>query len=218
MCAEPFAIELTALCRGCDLSLTPAHAAALARYYDELVAWNRTTNLTAITARREVMVKHFIDSLLVARHVALASPLLDIGAGAGFPGLPLAIQHPELQVVLCESRRRRCAFLRHLIRQLRLDNCRVMEGRAETCAPVSAAIVISRACAAPREFLPLALPHLAPAGQVVCMVGHQLPDPFAPPPPLVLHQQSSYHLPDKMGTRHVLVYRDVSRETSKYSR
>ena len=213
MSSASFATNLSRVCSDVGIQLTTAHALALARYYTELCAWNRVTNLTAITDPREVMIKHFVDSLLVAKHLCLGPRLFDIGAGAGFPGLPLALHDPDLRVTLCESRRRRCSFMRHLIRQLGLDTCQVLQGRAEAVLPAQADTVISRAFAAATTFLPLARMHLSPGGKAVCMAGRLPLDLSSPVPQLALDEVITYELPAGMGQRHLIVYADVSRET-----
>jgi 16S rRNA (guanine527-N7)-methyltransferase len=113
----------------------PLDAAQLAQfdlYADELLAWNSHTNLTAIRDRDEVFVRHFLDSLVLARHWGAApDSLIDIGTGAGFPGLPLKLLRPELQVVLVDSVGKKTAFLEHVVGRLGLSGIRVITGRAE---------------------------------------------------------------------------------------
>ena len=82
------------------IELTPAQSDAFETYYRELIGWNARVNLTAITERDEVIVKHFLDSLSVAPQVRAAQRVIDIGAGAGLPGLPLKIVLPHLRMML----------------------------------------------------------------------------------------------------------------------
>jgi 16S rRNA (guanine527-N7)-methyltransferase len=98
----------------------------------ELKKWCNAYSLTALRSDEEIVTKHFLDSLLYLCHIPSGCrDLCDIGSGAGFPGLPLAIVRPELRVTLIEPSRKKCAFLRHVVRRLPLENVAVVEGRVE---------------------------------------------------------------------------------------
>lgn len=101
-------------------------------YLQELKKWNRTYNLTALKSDRDIIIKHFIDSLLYLRVIPEGQlSLCDVGSGAGFPGLPIAIVRPDVAVTLIEPSRKKVAFLRHTRRTLSLDNVEVVESRVE---------------------------------------------------------------------------------------
>src|SRR2546421_13094213 len=105
------------------------------RYRQELLTWNARFNLTAITDPEEVLTKHFLDSLsLLTVYDRPSARLLDIGAGAGFPGLPLKIVRPQWQVVLLEATGKKVAFLQHVIERLQLKDVEAVHGRAEELA------------------------------------------------------------------------------------
>src|SRR5438067_3390615 len=121
----------------------------LSSYLDLLLKWNARTNLTAIRDPEEIVRRHFGESLFAARHLSLeneqllekpeisgpdsdAITLLDLGSGAGFPGLPIALLCPGVQVTLAESQNKKAAFLREVVRSLRLPNAEVWAARAET--------------------------------------------------------------------------------------
>ncbi len=121
--------------RAFGIELSAAQLETFETYYLELVAWNARVNLTSIIEHDQVIVKHFLDSLSVARVLPDdANTLLDIGAGAGFPGLPLKIVLPHLRVTLLEAVGKKVAFLDHVIAQLNLRDIFAIHARAEDLA------------------------------------------------------------------------------------
>ena len=120
------------------LNLEQRHVALFQRYYGELLEWNKNINLTAILEPREVQSKHFLDcltvSLTIPRNVLEKGSLVDVGSGAGLPGLPLKILWPGLQVALVESVGKKAVFLRHIVDTLELIGVDVYNARAETLA------------------------------------------------------------------------------------
>lgn len=106
------------------------------RYYELLIEWNRVMNLTGITEYEEVNLKHFTDSLTIVRinDMKNVSTLIDIGTGAGFPGIPIKIAFPHIKVVLLDSLNKRIKFLNEVVEKLNLDNVETLHGRAEDYA------------------------------------------------------------------------------------
>jgi 16S rRNA (guanine527-N7)-methyltransferase len=114
------------------LSTAPASLCAqLSVYLDLLLKWNARTNLTAIRDPEEIVRRHFGESLFAAQHLGSCDTLLDLGSGAGFPGLPIALLHPEVHVTLAESQNKKATFLREVVRILGL-NTEVWANRAES--------------------------------------------------------------------------------------
>lgn len=119
--------------KGISVNLDNKQKEQFDKFYELLVEWNKVMNLTAITEYDEVVQKHFIDSLLIEKAVDLnkAETIIDIGTGAGFPGIPLKIAYPHLKITLLDSLNKRVKFLNEVISELRLENIEAIHGRAE---------------------------------------------------------------------------------------
>jgi len=158
------------------LELTPARLGQFAGYYKELLDWNRRVNLTAITGYEDVQLKHFLDSLTI---IAAWPPqadkdlrVIDVGTGAGLPGIPLKIVFPSIKLVLLEATAKKAVFLRHIVQKLGLDGVEVIVGRAEEVAHQPQYreqfdLVISRAVAPLPTLVELTLPFCDVGGSFI---------------------------------------------------
>jgi len=142
------------------------------RYLALLLKWNAKISLTAVRAPEEIVQRHFGESLFAGEQtsVAGASSLIDVGSGAGFPGLPIAILAPQVQVTLIESQHKKAAFLREVIRVLELRNANVYAGRAEQ-AQLRAEIVTMRAVEKFEAALLAASTLVQPSGRLALLIG-----------------------------------------------
>ncbi|MFA4859020.1 MAG: 16S rRNA (guanine(527)-N(7))-methyltransferase RsmG [Candidatus Margulisiibacteriota bacterium] len=151
-------------------------------YLTELLSWNQKFNLTAITDPKDIEIKHFEDSRTVLQAIDLIDQkVIDIGTGAGFPGIPLKIERPETKLTLVEATRKKCEFLRHLVDKLseidpRLKDIEIIWGRAEKLNqdPKYSGkldVAVTRAVAKLDKLIEYALPFLKPGGIFVAMKG-----------------------------------------------
>ena len=159
-----------------NLDLDRRHTELFAAHAKELLHWNKTTNLTAITAPYEVAVKHFVDSLAPARLISPGAILLDIGSGGGFPGIPLKVVMPSLAVTLIDASRKKVTFLKHVIRTLNLKGVEALHIRAESLAAEPAYtnrfdFIISRALTDLESFTRHGLPLLSEQGLMIALKG-----------------------------------------------
>jgi 16S rRNA (guanine527-N7)-methyltransferase len=165
---------LDAGARAVGVPLPAPALARLARYADRLLAWNRKVNLTAITDPAELAEKHLVDSLALVPEVRGAATLLDVGSGAGLPGIPLAVALPGLEVTCCDTVAKKVAFVKAVSAELDLP-VRGVAARAEGKPAAEglplADVVVSRAFGDPARWLPLGVHYLAPGGRLVATLG-----------------------------------------------
>jgi 16S rRNA (guanine527-N7)-methyltransferase len=160
--------------------LGPAELALFAAYHREILLWNRRINLVSERSSREIVIRHFLDSLTPAPFLDRpGGALIDLGSGGGFPGVPLRIALTGLQVSLIEASRKKSSFLSHLLRTLRLGGVQVIRERVEELKAGEALAgrfdtVVSRAAFKLPDLIRMASFFLKPGGQLIAMKG---PDP-----------------------------------------
>lgn len=164
-CTAEFGVELTTK----EIDLFNAFA-------EELKKWNRKINLTAIKDDREIVIKHFADSLSLLGRRKMSGTLLDIGSGGGFPAIPLKIMIPHLSVVSVDAVEKKVLFQRHAARVLQLQDFTALHLRAEELAKSHDSrfdSIVSRAFSDLPFFVSLALPLLKNSGQIIAMKGRE---------------------------------------------
>lgn len=164
------------------IPLTAAQLDQFARYAEELRRWNERVNLTAITDPAEIVSRHFLDSLRCAQSWgSVPQRLIDVGTGAGFPGLALKIAYPEVALTLVESIEKKAAFLRHMVALLKLQHVEVVVARAETVGRDPAHreqydVAVARAVADLRVLAEYCLPLCRVGGRFLAPKGSQIDD------------------------------------------
>lgn len=189
------------------MGLDPALAPRLQAYLALLDRWNRAYNLTAIRDPREMVAKHVLDSLAMQPFARDLDTLADLGAGAGFPGIPLALACPRLQVTLVESNGKKARFLREAVRTLHLDNARVAESRIEALdEPAAYDAITARALATLPLILQLGGHLLKPGGHLLAMKGARPDDEIAAlPSGWRLQSVHALTVPGLAAERHLVV-------------
>lgn len=163
------------------IQLSPAQINALEIYEQELLRWNERVNLTAIRDVQQIRIKHFLDSLTCLSVIrGSGERIIDVGTGAGFPGLPLKIIYPTIQLTLVESVGKKADFCRHLIQVLRLESVQVIQERAETVGRMPAHRqqydwAVARAVAIMPVLVEYLLPLVRVGGAMLAMKGESAP-------------------------------------------
>lgn len=166
--------EVIACLARIGLGVTPEQADRLAAFARLLEKWNRVYNLTGIRSRRLLLDRHIAESLALGP-LLRGERIADVGSGAGLPGLPLAIAHPERQFTLIESRRKRVNFMRQVVLELALDNVTIEHCRAEDLpCQTPFATVLARAVAAPAELLRIVGPLTATGSVLVLLTSAEI--------------------------------------------
>lgn len=162
-------------CIGIEIS--QENAKQFYKYMKLLLEWNEKMNLTAITDPEEIILKHFVDSLTIMPYLSNANTILDVGTGAGFPGLPLKILESNKEFTLLDSLNKRITFLQTVISELELKNVQAIHGRAEEYISQkreSYDIVTSRAVAKLNVLIEYMLPFVKVGGRCICMKSFEI--------------------------------------------
>jgi 16S rRNA (guanine527-N7)-methyltransferase len=156
---------------------------AFMTYLSELKKWNRPYNLTGLKTDEDIIVKHFLDSLLYTVVIDNSKiTIVDVGSGAGFPGIPMKIMKPEMELFLIEPSGKKSTFLRHIISELRLNKVQVIEKRVEeVCKDTSLSgdIGVTRALFSIKEFIKKASGIIKPEGRLIMNKGPKVKDELA---------------------------------------
>ncbi len=188
------------------LDLSDAIRVQLIAYVELLARWNAAYNLTAVRDPGDMVARHLLDSLAIVPHVSGAT-LVDLGSGAGLPGIPLALVAPQRQVTLVDSNGKKARFLREAVRSLKLANVRVVEGRVQD-VPGQFDCVTARAFATLADMLDWAGGLLAEGGHWLAMKGKLADEEIAAlPAGFRVEQVVVLDVPAVVGERHLIVVR-----------
>lgn len=228
MTVEEFIKQL----RAHGIELTAHQIQQFETYYETLVEWNQKINLTAITEKQEVYLKHFYDCLMPLWQMPLESyniQLCDVGAGAGFPSIPLKIVHPEIQLTIVDSLNKRIHFLEHLVDTLKLEGVTCVHGRAEEVGQDREFrgrfnVVTARAVAALNVLCELCLPLVKQGGYFLALKAQKSDEEIVQAKTAIavlgakLEQQTTGFLPFEASERTFILIKKTKETPNKYPR
>ena len=187
------------------IALDSAQQLALVGYLQRLMKWNRRYNLTAVRDPNAVVARHVLDSLSILPWVD-SGPVLDVGTGAGLPGIPLAIARPAMDFCLIDSSGKKTRFLRQAVSELGLPNVEIIHGRVEQLdRSRHFALIISRAFAALAGMLKASAPMLTESGRCLAMKGALPSDEIARLPPGWCTESVPLQVPGERARRHLVI-------------
>ena len=210
-----------------NISVTPLQLEKLNIYYNLLIEENKKYNLTAITNKEDVYLKHFYDSLTLTKIITLSNQhICDIGTGAGFPGIVLKIIFPDLKVTLLDSTEKKCKFLKLIISKLNLNNIDVINERAEIYSKTTREkydIVTSRAVAPLKHLLEYSIPLVKVNGYYIAMKGDISKeiigiDIYEKKLDIKEVKRLSFELPKENSIRTLIKYQKIAKTNIKYPR
>ena len=201
----------------------------LNKYYHLLVAENEKINLTSITEIEDVYIKHFYDSLLLTKETNMnqISTLVDVGTGAGFPGIPIKIMYPHLQLTLIEPTGKRCLFLEKVVKELQLNDVKIVNDRAENCIinmRETFDLATARAVSQLNILSEIVIPFVKKDGLFISMKGSNYNEELENATKAIqtlgakIEKITSYELPKEKGKRVFISLKKVKNTPSIYPR
>lgn len=224
---EEFSIDLKDKANKINIIISDEQIKEFYEYMNLLLKWNEKINLTAITEPKEVIMKHFIDSITVEKYINNSDLVADIGTGAGFPGIPLNIVKNNANYVLVDSLNKRINFLNEVINDLNLKNIKTVHSRVEDFAKNNREkfdVATSRAVAALNILLEYLLPLVKVGGICVCMKGSNIKEEVSNAKKALevlggkIEKIEEIILPDSDVKRNIIIIRKVKNTPNKYPR
>lgn len=223
--------QFTTLLADKGITLTAAQLSQFEVYYEQLIEWNDKMNLTGITDREQVYIKHFYDSISLSFFIPIndIQTVIDVGSGAGFPSIPLKIVFPHLQITIIDSLNKRIQFIQHIVKSLLLDSVTCIHSRAEDAARDIQLrnhydLATARAVARLSILNELCLPFVKENGLFVAMKGTdveaELMEASYSLQQLLsqLHEVHSFELPMEQAKRNIVIIKKNARTPAKYPR
>lgn len=212
-----------------NISLSKEQLMQFYEYMNLLIKWNKVINLTSIIEPKEIIIKHFIDSLTVLDTIDKNDTIIDVGTGAGFPGIPIKIVFPETEVVLLDSLNKRIIFLNEVIEKLKLKGIKTIHGRAEDLGRDNFYrekydIAIARAVAPLNILMEYLMPFVKVEGKCICMKGSTIEEELENSKNAIKVlsggriEEKEFNLPNTDIKRNIIEIRKVSTISKIYPR
>jgi 16S rRNA (guanine527-N7)-methyltransferase len=220
-------IDLKSLFKDYNILLTDEQVAQFNKYYDLLIEWNEKMNLTAITEKKDVYIKHFLDSCLCYDLIKENKSIVDVGTGAGFPSIPLKILLPDTKFTLVDSLNKRLLFLDCVIKELNLKDITCVHSRAEDFAVKNREkfdCCVARAVARLDTLSELCLPLVKVGGSFIALKSQDLDEELKLAKVAIItcggeiKTIKDFVLPNNIGVRKILLINKVKNTPSKYPR
>lgn len=226
---EDFENKLQNLSKEINVLLNEEQLDKFYKYMNLLLEWNEKMNLTAITDEDGIILKHFVDSLTVLEYLKDSKSIIDVGTGAGFPGIPISIMNNDKNIVLMDSLNKRINFLNDVVQKLNLDNVRTIHSRAEDLGQNNMYrqmydVVISRAVANLTTLVEYMLPLTKIGGMCICMKGQEIVDEIKNSEYAIellggeIETIDEFCLPNSEMKRNIIIIRKIKNTDRKYPR
>ena len=226
---EQFFKELKEKLEKISVNIDDNKARKLYKYMKLLIEWNEKMNLTAITEPKEIIIKHFVDSLTIEKYIQENTQIIDVGTGAGFPGIPLSIVRDDIRVTLMDSLNKRISFLDEVIKENNLTNADTVHSRAEELGRnkdyrEQFDIVTSRAVASLNVLLEYMLPFVKVGGYCICMKGSNMEEEINNSKKALellngkIEKIEKFELPGTDFGRNIIVIKKIKNVPNKYPR
>ncbi len=229
MLKEEFTNRMQELAKKIGILLNEKQINKFYIYMNLLLDWNEKINLTAITEPSEIILKHFIDSITIEKYINKNTTLIDVGTGAGFPGIPLKIIRDDIEIVLLDSLQKRVNFLQETIKNLELTKIEAIHSRVEEFSRNKAKresfdYATSRAVANLSTLSEYLIPLVKVNGKCICMKGSEIKDELEQSQNAIsvlggiIENVDNFLLPESDITRNVIIIKKESKTPNKYPR
>lgn len=226
---EEFSLEFKKYANIMHINLSDYKIKQFYDYMNMIIEWNEKINLTAIVEPKEMIIKHFIDCIVVNKNIRSNTTVIDVGTGAGFPGIPIKIFDDTLKITLIDSLNKRVLFLQEVISKLNLKNIKVIHGRAEDFAidinyREKYDYAISRAVAPLNILIEYLAPYVKVKGNVIAMKGSNAHEEIKLATNAIkkleceLIENDRFNLPEDNSERNIIVFKKINKNSKIYPR